>query len=260
MPPGAWTPGAADKLQEAVDRIFEGVGGCKSLLGLEFSFTIADPFLDECPLIGCSSGFTKLCGYGMEDIVGRNCRFLISPVPPSYIDLKMRKHTKDFCQAVRLGKKYLRPAEDHEPWMPQNRPPDELVCMQTNARKDGSLFNNLFYMKVFDLGAGLGEEKPYIVALQSELPGGKEALADITRHLDDLDGRMSRLKCELGSHFFVQCSISRARTSQHGMMTTRKLEEGAAPKCLHEMFTADEVQPWEEKRFMNVRKICDAKK
>jgi serine/threonine protein kinase len=42
------------------------------------------------------------------------------------------------------------------------------------------------------------------------------------------------------------------------MMTTRKLEEGAAPKCLHEMFTADEVQPWEEKRFMNVRKICDA--
>ena len=32
------------------------------------------------------------------------------------------------------------------------RPADELVCMQTNIRKDGTLFNNMF----FDLGEDLG--------------------------------------------------------------------------------------------------------
>ena len=30
-----------------------------------------DPRLQGCPLIGCSSGFGTLCGYTMEDIVGR---------------------------------------------------------------------------------------------------------------------------------------------------------------------------------------------
>jgi serine/threonine protein kinase len=194
----------------------------------------------------------------MEDIVGRNCRFLISPVPSGYIDPKMRKHTKDFCEAVRLGQKYQRPAEDREPWMPTNRPSDELVSMQKNARKDGTLFNNLFYMKVFDLSAELGEEKPYIVALQSELEGGKDALADITRLLDDLDDRMEKVKKELASHFFVQCSISRSKTPQYGAMTPRRMEEGVAPKLLHEMFTVDEVQPWDDSRFKNVRKLCDA--
>jgi len=258
VPSSVWTHEAAEKLQQAVDRVFAGACGA-SLVGLEFSFTIADPFLDGCPLIGCSSGFTKLCGYDMEYIVGRNCRFLIDPVPAGYIDQKMRKQTKKFCEAVGLGQKYQRLAEDYEPWMPQNRPLDELLAMQKNARKDGSLFNNLFYLKVFDLSLELGEERPYIVGLQSELHGGKESLAEMAQHLEDLDERMARVKRELGAHFFVQCSISRHKTRQFGVTPPEFFpEKGVAPKNLHEMFSTDEVQPWEENRFKTVRKLGDA--
>ena len=58
----------------------------ESLLGLTFSLTIADPRLPDCPLIGCSAGFATLCGYEMEEIVGRNCRFLLDPVPVEQIN------------------------------------------------------------------------------------------------------------------------------------------------------------------------------
>lgn len=202
---GLWSHVSATKLQEAVDNIFGETG--RSLLNLEFSFTIADPFLEDCPLIGCSIGFTKLCGYDLHDIVGRNCRFLIDPVPSERIDNKMRQHTKEFCQAVRRGVTWI-PPSDYK-FTSKDRPSGELVAMQTNARKDGSLFNNLFYMKVFDIGVELGEEQPYIVGLQSELKGGEDDLSAFTDNLAELDAKMEKVERELSSGFFVQCSMSR---------------------------------------------------
>jgi len=201
-----WTQEKADHLQESVDMIFGSAG--KTLMGLDFSFTIADPFLDGCPLIGCSTGFTKLCGYDFENIVGRNCRFLIDPVPGEKIDARMREHTRNYCSAVKSGREYWVPQSEHEEWMPSDRPGDELLCMQVNARKDGSLFNNMFFLKTFRLGADLGEEHPYIVGLQSEL-AGKEALAELGRNLTDLDANMEKVKAKLAQNFFVECSMSR---------------------------------------------------
>jgi len=204
-PDGRWSSESATSLQQSVDRIF----GTKSqsLLGLEFSFTIADPFLPDCPLIGCSTGFTKLCGYGIDDIVGHNCRFLVDPVPSDKIDKTMRKCTKDFCQAVTSGNEWMPPSD--YPYAPTDRPLDEFVCMQMNARKDGTLFNNLFYMKVFDLSCEMGEEQPYIIALQSELKGGKEDLFAVSANLGKLDAMMESVKLELAKMFFVECSLSR---------------------------------------------------
>mmetsp|Transcript_118061 Transcript_118061/g.345766 ORF Transcript_118061/g.345766 Transcript_118061/m.345766 type:complete len:228 (+) Transcript_118061:96-779(+) len=170
----SWTVDKAHQLQETVDRIF-GTSG-DSLLGLSFSFTIADPMLDGCPLVGCSSGFGTLCGYTMEEIVGRNCRFLVDPVPPALIDTAMRRHAKDFCLAVKAGQDYWVPKSQHESWMPSGRPGDELFCVQKNARKDGTLFNNMFYLKVLSMGGKLGEEQPFIVGLQSDLREGKSDL------------------------------------------------------------------------------------
>jgi hypothetical protein len=76
--PLTWTREQAAKLQESVDEHFSKDSA--ALLGLDYSFTIADPQLEGCPLVGCSTGFTKLVGYEMSDIVGRNCRFLVDPV------------------------------------------------------------------------------------------------------------------------------------------------------------------------------------
>jgi len=201
-----WTKRQADALQESVGRIF-GVGG-EALMGLAFSFTIADPFVDGCPLIGCSTGFTELTGHTMQDIVGHNCRFLVDPVPSDQIDQKMRKHVKSFCEEVKSGKGYQIPESEVEPWMPKC-PPDEFLCMQRNARKDGSLFNNMFFLKVFELSVDLGEEKPYIVGLQSELKEGKEALAKLSSNLSLLQTNMEKVKKELSQQFFTQCSLSR---------------------------------------------------
>lgn len=202
---GKWTESTAALLQESVDRIFGNKS--ENLLGLDFSFTIADPYLPDCPLIGCSAGFTQLTGYGIDDIVGNNCRFLVDPVPKDMIDERMRRHTKEFCQAVLGGKSWMPPSD--YPYAPTDRPLDELVCMQTNARKDGTLFNNLFYMKVFELSSELGEEQPYIVALQSELKEGKDDLMAVANNLDKLDAMMDKVQQELSSVFFVECSLSR---------------------------------------------------
>ena len=37
---------------------------------------LSDPHQDDCPIIFCNRAFEKLTGYGQDDIVGHNCRFL----------------------------------------------------------------------------------------------------------------------------------------------------------------------------------------
>jgi hypothetical protein len=258
-----WTQETATELQDAVDRIFGKSGD--SLLGLDFSFTISDPFLPGCPLIGCSKGFSKLCGYPLREIVGHNCRFLVDPVPAKHIDKKMRQHTSDFCKAVALKQTYTRPAGDHEAWMPEGRPSDELVAMQVNARKDGTLFNNLFYLKVFDIGADIGEEVPYIVALQSELTGGKNDLSELVKNLEKLDESMARVRAELSTSFFVRCSVSRqfhgAQNGNNASTANAAVQSAAGSPplaALHTNYPPEEVQPWSEGKFKMVKKLVDA--
>jgi len=160
-----WSKDMGDQLQSAIDRIF-GKGG-DQLKWLRMSLTIADPALPECPLIGCSTGFGTLCGYTMDDIVGRNCRFLVDPVPPNMINQGVRKVSRQFCNAVRDGKDFRMPEEFVQPWMPPMAQDSGVFCAQMNAKKDGTLFENMFYMVRIEL-----DEKPYIVGLQCGLPQG----------------------------------------------------------------------------------------
>jgi len=194
-------------LQESVDEIF-GTDG-DSLHGLKFSFTIADPSIEGCPLIGCSHGFTELCGYELNDIVGHNCKFLMDGVPSELLDNDVRNHAREFCEAVNDGQNYVRPEEGLKPWMPRDRPQNELLCMQTNARKDGTLFNNMFLLKTFELSLEFGDERPFIVGLQSDLKGGSDALEMLSKNLDDLDSNMQALKAVLCSQFYVSTPLER---------------------------------------------------
>jgi PAS domain S-box-containing protein len=43
------------------------------------SFVITDPSLPDNPIIFASKGFLDLCGYKLEEVLGRNCRFLQGP-------------------------------------------------------------------------------------------------------------------------------------------------------------------------------------
>eukprot|EP00931_Biecheleriopsis_adriatica_P031454 TRINITY_DN18445_c0_g1_i1.p1 TRINITY_DN18445_c0_g1~~TRINITY_DN18445_c0_g1_i1.p1 ORF type:complete len:229 (-),score=40.33 TRINITY_DN18445_c0_g1_i1:30-716(-) len=159
-----WTAESAKKLQESLDSVFDK-DRADELSQLRFSFTLADPQQSDCPLVCCSSGFMEMCGYGVSDIIGRNCRFLIDPVPADFVDAAVRQQARDFCDAVRDGREYSVPDEKLS-WRPPGRASDDgLFCIQTNARQNSSLFKNVFYLKRIELN-----EKPFIVGLQTELP------------------------------------------------------------------------------------------
>lgn len=128
----------------------------KQIDDAEISVTVSDPSLKDNPLIGCSVGFTKLTGYSTTEIVGKNCRFLVDPVPKERIlnaqRDKARKYTQQ-CQNVAL-------MEDN--W---ESGPGDCCCFQVNCRKDRTLFYNMFLMRFVRI-----DDKPYIVALQQEVP------------------------------------------------------------------------------------------
>lgn len=207
IPNTRWTHEKSDMLQAAVDKIF-GTGSASLLEGLDFSFTIADPQLDGCPLIGCSTGFTTLCGYEMSEIVGRNCRFLVDPVPTELVDQNMRVRCKEFCIAGKEGRSYRLPPHELDPWLPEDRPANELFAVQKNARKNGELFNNMFYMKMIDLG-DFDDEQTYLIALQSELPGGRQDLSAFGRNLRQLDRNMAKVETILAKEFIITSSMRR---------------------------------------------------
>eukprot|EP00440_Ansanella_granifera_P074365 gb/GFBE01080700.1/.p1 GENE.gb/GFBE01080700.1/~~gb/GFBE01080700.1/.p1 ORF type:complete len:230 (+),score=44.30 gb/GFBE01080700.1/:1-690(+) len=160
-----WSEDKAELLQEGIDRIFKEEGEASELATLQFSFTMSDPGLDDCPMVGCSSGFVKMTGYQIEEIVGRNCRFLVDPVPHDFVDQNVRRITREYCTSVMMNEPYQVPMSMREPWMPEVHSESGIFCIQTNARKSGELFKNLFHLQKVEL-----DERPYIVGLQTELP------------------------------------------------------------------------------------------
>ena len=37
---------------------------------------VSNPRLPDNPIVGCNTAFMELTGYGKDEIIGRNCRFL----------------------------------------------------------------------------------------------------------------------------------------------------------------------------------------
>mmetsp|Transcript_17606 Transcript_17606/g.56367 ORF Transcript_17606/g.56367 Transcript_17606/m.56367 type:complete len:472 (+) Transcript_17606:43-1458(+) len=104
------------------------------------SVTLADPGLDDCPLIGCSEGFEALTGYSAQEVVGRNCRFLSRG---RAVDPAMRRALRD---AVRTG--------------------EEFIGVLPNVRKSGEHFSNLLR-----LTATVVRGKRYVVGVQADVTG-----------------------------------------------------------------------------------------
>uniref|UniRef100_A0A126WZB6 non-specific serine/threonine protein kinase n=1 Tax=Aphanochaete repens TaxID=764106 RepID=A0A126WZB6_9CHLO len=48
----------------------------KVLVGLRHTFVVADATLPDCPLVYASEGFYLMTGYGPDEVLGHNCRFL----------------------------------------------------------------------------------------------------------------------------------------------------------------------------------------
>ena len=82
--------------------------------------TIADPYQDDMPLIFCNQAFEALTGYGADEVIGQNCRFLQHGEAEDELIQQIRDALQD-----------------------QNG----LSIVLRNYRKDGSSFNNLLFLE-----------------------------------------------------------------------------------------------------------------
>ena len=56
---------------------------------------ISDPRLPDNPIIACNTAFCALTGYAVEDVVGRNCRFLSGPATEPWLTEEIRRGVRE---------------------------------------------------------------------------------------------------------------------------------------------------------------------
>lgn len=194
-----------------LQRLIDNVLG-HDLYQLKFSVTIADPTVEDCPLVGCSIGFAELTGYTVDEIVGRNCRFLLNGVPEECIDVETRMKARAYCQSYQKqqpydGERQQLPEGLRPPWLDLNQ--GEMICVQTNRRKTGELFRNMFYLREVNL-----DDEIYIVGLQAiiteELDDETEKLQTLCQNaFRALDENMTAIEMRLAAQFWYSAPMRR---------------------------------------------------
>jgi len=91
----------------------------KALQTAQQNFVVTDPSLPDNPIVYASQGFLNLTGYSLDQILGRNCRFLQGPETDPKAVERIRK-------AIEQGQ-------------------DMSVCL-LNYRVDGTTFWNQFFI------------------------------------------------------------------------------------------------------------------
>ncbi len=99
----------------------------KALQTAEHNFLITDPSLSDNPIVYASQGFLNLTGYELDQVLGRNCRFLQGP--------RTDQKTVD---------KIRRGIEEKE----------DTTVVLLNYRADGSTFWNQFFIAALRDGDG----------------------------------------------------------------------------------------------------------
>ena len=85
----------------------------------DVSFCVCDPALPDCPIVFASDGFCRFTGYDHEEIEGKNCRFL-----------QGAETSKDDVDRIRKAIANQQ----------------EASVNLLNYRKDGTAFNNQFFL------------------------------------------------------------------------------------------------------------------
>ncbi|NNE35886.1 MAG: SpoIIE family protein phosphatase, partial [Rhodothermales bacterium] len=127
--------------------------------------TISDPSLPDNPLIYANEGFERLTGYSVEDVVGRNCRFLQGPdTDPDTVDVIREAIRTDTACTVQI----------------------------LNYRKDGTPFWNRLSITPIKDAAGTVTNH---IGIQSDVTAQKDAedaLQEAKRELESANERMRK--------------------------------------------------------------------
>ena len=91
------------------------------------SLTVADFTHPDCPLVGANAAFFEMTGYGPDEVIGRNCRFLQPEGEALAVRARMRRFLK---KSDAMDGKFLVP----------------------NISRDGQPFLNLLYMSKLQRG------------------------------------------------------------------------------------------------------------
>ncbi len=99
----------------------------KALQTAQQNFVISDPSIPDNPIVYASQGFLTLTGYSLNEVLGRNCRFLQGPdTDPKAVD-KIRN-------GIEKG--------------------EDTTVVLLNYRKDGTKFWNQFFIAALRDGEG----------------------------------------------------------------------------------------------------------
>jgi len=99
----------------------------KALQTAQQNFVVTDPSLPDNPIVYATQGFLNLTGYTLDQVLGRNCRFLQGPETDPKAVEKIRKAIEDGT--------------------------DMSVCL-LNYRVDGTTFWNQFFIAALRDAAG----------------------------------------------------------------------------------------------------------
>lgn len=142
-------------------RVREGLATVGRLLeDEEEAALLSDVHCSDTPIMGVSKGFTTLTGFSADQMIGKNCRILLTGVPEVAISKSVRKNLRDFCRMCRM---------DHLEQI------SEVTSLQPNARADGSQFMNFFYVGLVKINRQdflLGIQKSVGEGLFVKLSGG----------------------------------------------------------------------------------------
>jgi len=114
--------GSANKVLDDPDFSF-----IKALQTAQQNFVVTDPSLPDNPIVYASQGFLNLTGYSLDQILGRNCRFLQGPETDP-------KTVERIRNAIESG--------------------DDLSVCLLNYRVDGTTFWNQFFIAALRDAAG----------------------------------------------------------------------------------------------------------
>ena len=153
------------------------------------AITLADMSQPDAPLIYANPAFSKLTGYDLDDVIGRNCRFLQGDGTNENAVLRLRNAIKSRHQTFN--------------------------CL-LNYRKDGEAFHNMLMLAPIDQH----EHRNFIIGCQYEFRMTPKDI-EIKLHLDNLNGMASALEPDLGKRWQLFRHGTSARTQSIRLIVDR---------------------------------------